>query len=292
MVTQTKRSAPGAGFAAAAVFALAVAPGVAGAASLLGSATSFAVLAATAITAPGASSVTGDIGLTSAAPIAGLSVITLDGTAHAGDAAAAQAIADATFAAAELATLTPTRDLSGQDLGTVAVLTPGVYHFDTSAQLTGNLTLDFAGMADQPFVFQIGTTLTTAQGADVIVVGGGPRSQIYWQVGTSATLGGETTFAGNVLADQSITLGDGSSILFGRALALQAAVTLKSAVVSLSEARGAYGSSRPDFSSLGFSGQGLGAAVPEPQSWALMLIGLGAVGGAMRRTRRSCLGPV
>ena len=284
MVRQTKRPGARPAFAAAAVIALA--PGVASPASLLGSATSFAVLAATAITAPLASSVTGDIGLTSAAPIAGLSAITLDGTAHSGDAAAAQASADATAAAASLAGLTPTRDLSGLDLGTVAVLTPGVYHFDTSAQLTGDLTLDFTGATDQSFVFQIGTTLTTAQGAGVIVKGGGPHSQIYWQVGASATLGGDTAFAGNVLADQSITLGAGSSILFGRAFALQAAVTLNSATVSLSQARGAYGSSRPDFGSLGFSGQGLSAPVPEPQTWAMLLVGLGGVGGAVRGARR------
>ncbi len=120
---------------------------------------------------------------------------------------------------------TPTlTDLTGTDLGNL-VLTPSVYGFANSAQLTGTLTLDALGDPDAVFIFKIASTLTTANGSAVLVINGGSPCNVYWQIGSSATLGSGTAFAGNLLAFTSITLTSGSSIS-GRALARNGAVTL------------------------------------------------------------------
>jgi type VI secretion system secreted protein VgrG len=116
---------------------------------------------------------------------------------------------------------------------------------------------------------------------------GSARSQIYWLVGTSATLGAGSAFTGAILADTSITMGAGSTILYGRAIALEGAVTLDGNTVS--DDGGAQ-----DFESRGFSGgQDLGVGngppndpppgVPEPSTWAMLLVGFGLAGGALRR---------
>ena len=96
--------------------------------------------------------------------------------------------------------------IRGQNLGTVGTLTPRIYKFSSSAQLTGTLTLDALGDPNALFVFQIGSTLTTASGATINVINGGANSGVFWDVGRSATLGTSTTFAGNILALQSITI--------------------------------------------------------------------------------------
>ena len=110
-------------------------------------------------------------------------------------------------------------------------LAPGVYCFSTSAQLTGNLVLDALGDPNAVWVFQIGTTLTTASNSSVAVINGGKRCNVWWQVGSSATLGTGTVFAGNILADQSITLNTSAS-MFGAALARNAAVTMDTNTIS------------------------------------------------------------
>ena len=180
------------------------------------------------------------------------------------------------------ALLLPT-DLSGQNLGGLT-LTPGVYFFMSSAQLTGNVTLDFQGLTNARFVFQIGSTLTTASNASVTVQNGSSNSGLYWLVGTSATLGTGTDFWGNILADQSITLNTGANIVCGRAIALHAAVTMDGNKVSNNCANGGdLGTGHIDFGSLGLSGGAGLTTVPEPSTFALLL---GAVCLALPMMRR------
>jgi Ice-binding-like len=237
---------------------------------LLGSAQGYGVLGATEVTNTGASAVVGDLGVAPGTAITGLGAIVLVGTSHSNDTSANQAQVDAAVAYAWLDALAPNTVLSGQDLGGMT-LAPGIYSFATSAQLTGTLTLDAGGDPNALFVFQMGSTLTTATGAMVNVVNGGNSVGVFWQVGTSATLGTGTQFAGNILADQSITLVTGASILCGRALALHAAVTMDTNRISNDcSGLGNLGSLRDDFGSAGFSGTPM---IPEPSSAALAALG-------------------
>jgi hypothetical protein len=128
-----------------------------------------------------------------------------------------------------------TNNLTGQDLGGMT-LTPGVYCFNSSAQLTGTVTLNAEGDPNAQFVFQIGSTLTTSSSSMVDFIntnGGLPDPYLFWQVGSSATLGTGTEFAGNILAFSSITLTTGTNITCGSALAENAAVTLDDNQVSI-----------------------------------------------------------
>jgi type VI secretion system secreted protein VgrG len=137
--------------------------------SPLGSAQNFAVLGATTVTNTGATIVTGDVGVSPGTAITGFPPGVVVGTIHAGDAVAAQAHSDAVLAYAGLVAVACDTNLSGQDLGGLT-LTPGVYCFDSSAQLSGTLTLDAQGDPDALFVFQIASTLTTASYSSVVVI--------------------------------------------------------------------------------------------------------------------------
>ena len=195
----------------------------------LGAAASFAVLGASTVTCTGLSVITGDVGVSPGSAITGFPPCTLTGTIHAADAVSAQAQADALAAYNQLAGATCTQDLTGQDLGGMTLL-PGVYCFSSSAQLTGTLNLSGGGI----YIFQIGSTLTTASGSSVLISNAQPcaaSSNVFWQVGSSATLGTATAFAGNILALASITMTTGAT-LDGRAIALNGAVTMDTNTIS------------------------------------------------------------
>jgi ice-binding like protein/exosortase sorting signal-containing protein len=215
--------------AGAAFAALLWVPAVAGAqtAPTLGTADPFAVLGGSTVTNTGPTVVTGNVGVSPGSAITGFPPgIVNSGSIEAATAVAGQAQVDLTTAYNALAAQPCTQDLTGQNLGGLT-LTPGVYCFSTSAQLTGLLTLNAGGNAAAVFVFKIGSTLTTASGSIAQVINGGSNCNVFWQVGSSATLGTTSTIAGNILALTSITATTGARIN-GRALARNGAVTLDS----------------------------------------------------------------
>src|SRR6187549_1802863 len=130
---------------------------------------------------------------------------TVTGTTHPGDALAEQAHADLFSAYDALRAADCEHDLTGQDLGGQR-LAPGVYCFDTTAGLTGALTLDGGGDSQAVWIFQIGSAITTATSSSVSMAGSGRANNVFWQVGSSATVATGTAFAGNLLALASITL--------------------------------------------------------------------------------------
>jgi type VI secretion system secreted protein VgrG len=211
------------------------------------------------------------------------------GTIYISHATAQQAQIAALNAYTILGGLSPTSNLSGTDLGGLT-LTPGVYKFDTSAGLTGALTLDAQNNPDALFVFQIGSTLTTASASVVNVINGGANNGIYWQVGSGATLGTSTVFAGNILAQQAVSLTTTAKILCGRAISLYAAVTMDTNTLSNNNTE-YYGPpeyyDRLDWGSKGFSGGfNGGTTVPEPGTFLLFGTGLAGL-WYVRRSKKN-----
>lgn len=197
----------------------------------LGAAGGFAVLAGSTVTSAGNTVLAGDLGVAPGTSISGFPPGILTGTIHAGDVLALQAQGDLTLAYDALAGLPTSVVLTGQDLGGLT-LTPGVYRFAASAPLNGALTLDAQGDPSAVFVFQIGSTLLAALDSSVLTINGAQPDNVFWQVGSSATLGAGVAFTGNVVALASITLSSGST-LAGRALARTAAVTMDTASVTV-----------------------------------------------------------
>ncbi|MEI8384245.1 MAG: ice-binding family protein, partial [Planctomycetota bacterium] len=200
----------------------------------LGLADSFAVLAGQAVTTTGPSTIDGNVGTGLDSGASGFLPGTVtNGAIHQGDLVATQAESDLLTAYNAAAGKVVTTVLTGQDLGGLT-LTPGVYLFSSSAQLTGTLILDAQGNPNAEFVFKIGSTLVTSVGANVVMIHGGDPCDVYWQVGSSATLGTNTAFAGHILALTSITLNTGASVN-GSVLAINGAVTLDSNSVSIAD---------------------------------------------------------
>jgi len=186
----------------------------------LGRAASFVVLGGSTVTNTGATAITGDLGVSGpGVSVTGFPPGTMArGSQHVGDPVANQAQFDAQSAYVVLAGKPCTTSLTGQDLGG-KILGPGVYCFTSSAQLTGELVLDGRGKGNKGvWIFQIASTLTTATNSSVGMRSGAHGYNVFWQVGSAATLGTGTKFVGNILAYSSITMNTASN-LSGRALA-------------------------------------------------------------------------
>ena len=200
---------------------------------LLGTADSFAILGGTTITNTGDSVVNGDLGLHPGTAVTGFPPGTVNGAQHVTDAVAQQAKTDLTTAYLDAAGR-PFSATSPPDVGG-RTLTAGVYRTGSVASLglTGNLTLDAQGDPRAVFIFQIESTLTTASASSVSLINGAQGCNVYWQVGSSATLGTTTAFRGNILALTSISVNNGVTV-DGRLLARNGAVTLINDVVTRS----------------------------------------------------------
>lgn len=277
----------------------------------------YTVIGGSTITNTGPTVITGNLALFPGTSVTGGPTVT--GTSDVNDAAASQAQTDlgTTYNDAAGATCPATNNLSGTDLGGLT-LTPGVYCFSTSAQLTGTLTLDGQGNTNPTFIFQIGSTLTTASASRVVLQNGAGACAVFWQVGSSATLGTTTSFQGNLITNASITMNTGATIGVGggvnggRALArTSGAVTLDTNTITPPPATCTFTAAATPTPSPGggasptpSSGGGAPGASPIPGNtgvppqligpfpW-LLLIGLGAAGAATalgvtrRRRRRS-----
>ncbi len=188
---------------------------------ILGSADSFVILAGSTVTNDGNTAVTGDLGLSPGTSVVGFPPGTVNGTRYEGDATAAQAKTDLTTAYNDAAARTPVTTVTGDTLGGLN-LTPGVYG-GGALSLTGSLTL--TGDATAVWIFKAASTLDAAAGSQVNLSGSAKAANVYWVVGSSATLGADSIFKGNIMASASITL-YASAALEGRALAQTGAVTL------------------------------------------------------------------
>lgn len=270
------------------VVSSALAPGAH--ADTLGTASSFAVLAGSTVTNTGSTAISGNLGVDPGTAVVGFPPGSVtNGSIHSADAVALQAQKDTTTAYNVLAAAPSTTNLTGQDLGGLT-LTPGVYTFNSSAQLTGALVLNAEGSDNAFWIFQIGSTLTTASNSSVEVINGGPNDGLFWQVGSSATLGTDTEFEGNILALTSITLDTDAEIPCGRALAQNGAVTMDTNVISTA-CTATAGWPDSQASELGGPGGGQGTGldgdigpVPEPSSLVLFAT---CIGGLVIKRRRA-----
>ncbi|KAI9051857.1 hypothetical protein LZ554_004117 [Drepanopeziza brunnea f. sp. 'monogermtubi'] len=187
----------------------------------LGAAQSYGILGKSTVTNTGNTTIVGDLG-TGGSSITGQASLVVTGRIVIGD-ETLTAFSDAGAAYTAINGFGPSL-LPGMELGGL-VLSPGVYRFTSSAQLTGTLTLNGTGSPNDAWYFQIASTLTTAPDAAVVFIGGGTPCNVYWTVGTSATIDERTSFAGTILASASVTF-NGNAVLLGRAIGLTGAVTM------------------------------------------------------------------
>jgi hypothetical protein len=227
----------------------------------LGAAASFAALAGSGITIAGtvySSTLVGDIGSFPTPAITGLENLVITGINHAADAVTQEAHANLNAAYIDAAgRVANVQFVGGHDMVGM-ILISGVYNSPSSLLLSGTMTLDAQGDPDAVWIIRMGSTLTTASASQVNLIGGAKAQNVFWQVGSSATLGTGSDFSGSILANQSITLTTGATIA-GRALALNGAVTM-------------------DHNSI---------LVPEPGSALLGCAGLGGCLAFRRRSGRS-----
>ena len=202
--------------------------------SLAQSLDSFGVLAGSTVTNTGTTVISGNVGVSPGTAVVGFppGIVTAPYATFLNDAVAVQAQIDLTNRYVDLFNRPATAVLTGQDLAGQTLL-PGVYQYATSAQLTGTLTLDAQFNPNAVFIINIGSTLTTASASTVSLINGAQGANVFFVVGSSATLGTETTLAGQILALTSITLNTGADILCGAALARNGAVTLDTNTISV-----------------------------------------------------------
>ncbi len=270
---------------ALALLGLSLALGASGRAqTILGSTGTYGLMAGSTMTNTGVTTINGALG---AANFAGAGTYNQTGGAPVSPITALN-VTDFTRAYSGLAAMTPTANLTGLTLGTTAgavTLTPGVYKFDTTAQLTGTLILDAQNQSNAVWVFQIGSTLTTAAGSAVTFVnlapGGVANNGLFWQVGTTTTVGANTVLQGNFLGGTTFDFLSGASIGAGRALTATGTITLASNSFDF------VGASSGFSGGLGFvdSGNSL-TAVPEPSTYALLLGGAALTAVIVRRRLR------
>lgn len=195
----------------------------------LGTANSFAILGASTVTSTGSSTVTGDLGLSPGTSVTGFPPATLTGVLHVANASSLQAKNDLSTAYTTLSGEASTAVISSELGGTTR--TPGVYDSASgNFAITGTLTLDAQGDSNAVFVFRTSSTLITAGASNIVLANGAQACNVFWLVGSSATLGASSQLKGSILASVSITLTTGAS-LEGRALARTGAVTLDGNVV-------------------------------------------------------------
>jgi fibronectin-binding autotransporter adhesin len=198
----------------------------------LGQAFDFGVLAGSGITNTGATTIFGDVGSLPTSTITGFGTVTLTGTNHAGDATTLAGKGDLLTAYNDAAGRLPTISYGPIfDLGGLT-LAPGVHSNSSSFGITGPLTLDALGDPNAIWIFQAGSTLITSVGSMINLINGAQAGNIFWQVGSSATLGVNSAFSGTIMAATSITLNTGAHV-DGRALALNGAVTMDSNTINV-----------------------------------------------------------
>jgi len=260
-----------------------------GKADTLGTASTYAVLGATTVTNTGSTVLSGDLGVYSGTAITGFPPgEVINGSTYAGTAQALSAQIDALNGFTSLNALPSTGNLTGQNLGGM-ILTPGVYTYSSSVELSGGpLTFNFEDLNGATIVLQIGSTLTTASSSSMLLENMGTDDNVYYAVGSSATLGTNSQLLGDIIAEDSITLTTGATITCGSAIALTGAVTLDTNTITNCSSSGSDVSST--YSITGGPNNPVDPGdpsnptpTPEPGAFALLSTGLVAGAGFFRR---------
>jgi Ice-binding-like len=244
----------------------------------LGTAGSFSVLAGQGVTNTGATVVSGDLGTSPNPAVTGFPPGKVNGAIHKADAVALQAQSDLTTAYNDAAGRTPVTTIATQLGG--KTLKPGVYNSASGTfQITGTLTLDAQGDPNGVFIFQMASTLVTASSSKVSLLGSAQECNVFWQVGSSATLGTNSTFTGNILALTSAQVQTGVTV-HGRVLARNASVTLDDDTITSATCSGTIPSGGVQ------TGGGSTAGLHDQGLLAVGFALLAAAGGAFAVRRR------